>query len=132
MKGTGINVTSSVEYFDAPAAAAIAAAFASSPKLAACSKEAFTADIKRNAPDGFGVGPAEVAPLEFPKLGQATVAFRVRSTVEPTPGLKVPINHDAVFVFKGDAVIRFTFLAPGQPFDPALERTLVDAVVGRA
>jgi hypothetical protein len=128
--GLATQVTSAVEYLPPGAVSGFAAAF-SGPKLTACAQEAFTSDVKRNAPPDAQIGTVGVAPLAFEKLGQLTVASRVTAMLD-LGGLKITIFQDLTYVFKGDAVARVTFLNPGGPFDPALQKALVEKVAGRA
>ncbi|MEO7518122.1 MAG: hypothetical protein ABIY58_05110 [Acidimicrobiales bacterium] len=86
----------------------------------------FAAAVKRNAPPDGTVAAIEVAPLDLPKLGDATSAFRATTMLDM--GIQIPVTQDFVFVFKADAVIRVSFLGAGQPFQPALQRTLVGIV----
>ena len=130
-KPPATKIASTVEYFSAPAAQAIAAAFAPGPKFDGCSKQTFTADLKRNAPPGSTFGDVAITPLDFPKLGQTTSASHITSVLSIPGGPTIPINQDIILVVKGDAVSRFTFLSPGQPFPADVERTLVEKVVAR-
>lgn len=132
VRGIATQVASTVEYVPMPAVQAMAMAFAGSDKLTSCSKEAFTADVKRNAPEGATPGPVEVAPLEFPQLGQLTSASRTTTTMQLPGGPAIPITQDLIIVFKGEAVSRLTFLNPGAPFPADLQRALVEKVVSRA
>lgn len=127
--GMATQVTSAVEYLAPASAPGIAAALAG-PKYTACAKEAFTADIKRNAPPEATLGTIEVAPLDFEKLGQLTVAARATAMLD-LGGLKITIFQDLTYVLKGDAVSRVTFLNPGGPFEPNLQKLLVEKVSGR-
>lgn len=130
-RGVGTQVTSSVEYLPTASAQSIAMAFAG-PKFTACAKEALTAGVKRNAPPGAKLGTVEVAPLDFPKLGLLTSATRATTTIEGLAPMPVPVFQDFVFVFKGEAVSRFTFLNPGAPFQADLQPALAEKVVGRS
>jgi len=131
VRGIATQVASTVEYIAMPSVQAMAMAFGGSEKLASCSKEAFTADLKRNAPEGATVGAVEVVPLDFPQLGQLTSASRTTTTLQLPGGPSIPITQDLVIVFKGEAVSRLTFLNPGAPFPSDLQRTLVEKVVSR-
>lgn len=127
--GVATQVTSAVEYLAAGSAPSIATTIAG-PKYTACAKEAFTADVKRNAPPGATFGTIDIAPLDFEKLGQLTVAARATAMLD-LGGLKITIFQDLTYVFKGDAVSRVTFLNPGGPFEPNLQKLLVEKVSGR-
>lgn len=134
-KPPATKFVSTVEYFASPSVQSrvqsIAAGFAPGPKFDKCALEAFTADLKRNAPQGSTVSTVEVTPLDFPKLGQATSASHVMTILSIPNGPTIPISQDVIVVFKGDAISRLTFLSPGQPFPPDIERTLVGTVVDR-
>jgi hypothetical protein len=129
-RGPATQVTSAVEYLSASSAAALATAFGG-PKLASCAEQAFVADVKRNAPEGSTPGAVQVAPLDVPKLGQLTSAFRA-STPLDMGGFEIKITQDFVIVFKDDSVSRVSFLGAGQPFNTELQNSLVGKVVGRA
>lgn len=128
--GQATQVVSTVEYLPTASAQAVAMAFAG-PKFVACAKEALTAGVKRGAPAGATVGAVEVAPLGFPKLGLLTSASRATTEIDMGP-VKIPIFQDFVFVFKGEAVSRFTYLNPGAPFRADLQPTLAEKVVARS
>ena len=132
VRGIATQVASTVDYFALPSVQAVAMAFGGSEKLPACSKEAVTADVKRSAPEGATMGAVEVAPLDFPKLGQLTSAYRATTTAQLPGGPSIPITQDLVIVFKGEAVSQLTFLSPGMPFPVDLQRTLTEKVVSRA
>jgi hypothetical protein len=127
VRGVATQMTSTVEYFATASAQPIAMAFAGSPKLDACAKEAFASDVKRNAPPGLEPGEITVARLEFPKSGLLTSAFRIKAPVGP-----IEITQDFIVVFNTETISRFTFLNPGQPFPSDLQQSLVAKVAGRA
>ena len=130
-RGLATQVRSTVEYTTPPAAAAVSAAFAG-PKFEECAKEAVAADAKRSAPEGGVPGPVQMAPLDFPSLGGGqTSAYRFNVTIG-LDELQVPIFQDLVTVFDGGTVIRILFLNPGSAFPQELQRSLAQAVVGRA
>ncbi len=132
VRGIATQVASTVEYIPLPSVQAVAMAFGGSEKLPACSKQAITADVKRSAPQGATTGSVEVAPLDFPKLGQLTAAYRATTTAQLPGGPPIPITQDFVIVFKGEAVSQLKFLSPGMPFPADLQRTLTEKVVSRA
>ncbi|MBW3548407.1 MAG: hypothetical protein KY452_09780 [Actinobacteria bacterium] len=124
------QVRSTVEYMPEAQAQELAAALAG-PEFQQCATEAFEEDAVRSAPEGGVPGPVEVSPLEFPELGEQTLAWRVNVTID-LEGLEVPIFQDLVVVFDGEAASRLMFLNPGSEFPPELQRTLVETVVDRA
>jgi len=129
LRGLATQARATVEYPES-SAQSIASALAG-PKFKDCATEAFTADVKRNAPEGGVPGPTTLSTLDFPKLGQATSATRVNATISLSE-LQVPIFQDYIVVFDGDAVIRTVFLNPGSAFPPDLQRSLVEKAVARA
>ncbi len=124
------QVRSTVEYMPEPQTQELAAALAG-PEFEQCATDAFEEDAARSAPEGGVPGPVEVSPLDFPELGEQTLAWRVNVTID-LEGLQVPIFQDLVVVFDGEAVSRLMFLNPGSEFPPELQRTLVETVVDRA
>lgn len=130
LRGLATQTRSTVEYMPEPSVQAISTALAG-PKFNGCATDAFTADSKRSAPEGGVPGPVRVAPLDFVKLGQTTSATRINVEINLAE-LQVPVFQDLVVVLDGEKVIRMTFLNPGGPFPPELERSLVEKVVGRA
>jgi len=130
LRGLATQGRSTVEYTTEDAASSIATALGG-PKFQGCATEAFTADVKRSAPQGGKPGPAALAPRDAPLTAAKTFAYRVTATIS-LDELKVPLFQDFLVVFKGGAVIRMLFLNPGSEFPQDLERSLVDAVVSRA
>ena len=130
LRGLATQVRSTVEYMPEPQVQELAAALAG-PQFEQCAIDAFEEDAARSAPEGGVPGPVEVSPLEFPELGEQTLAWRVNVTIN-LEGLEVPIFQDLVVVFDGEAVSRLMFLNPGSEFPPELQRTLVETVVDRA
>lgn len=128
-RGPATQLRSAVEYLPPAKVQDLVTAF-NGPKLASCAQQAYTADVKRNAPEGAEVGPIAVAPLDVPKLGQLTSASR--ATTKISLGFPIDISQDFVVVFKEDSVTRVTFLGAGTPFDPELRQSLLGKVVGRA
>lgn len=121
---------STVEYTSPARAKAVTAALAG-PKLERCYTKAVADDARRSAPEGGKVGTVTVAPLTLDVPGKATSATRASFVVDVN-GLKVPLVQDLVVVTDGGTLSRLNFLGAGGPFQPALQRSLVDAVVARA
>lgn len=131
VRGLATQARSTVEYGSEASAASVASALAG-PKFQGCAGAAFTADVKRSAPEGGIPGPVAVAPLALPSIAPAkTTTFRITVTIN-LGDLQVPLFQDFLVAYKGGAVIRMFFLNPGSEFPQDLERTLVDKVVGRA
>ena len=129
-RGLATQARSTVEYTTESSASAMATALAG-PRFRECAKEAFTADVKRSAPEGGVPGPVEVAPLDVPQLGQKTFASRITVTVN-LQELQVPLFQDFLVIFEGGTVVRMLFLDTGGPFPQELARSLAEKVVGRA
>jgi hypothetical protein len=130
LMGLATQARSTVEYTTEAAAAASAAALAG-PKFQGCAADAFKADVERSKPEGSTAGSVQVAPRDFPPLGQRTLAWRINATVN-LDDLQVPLFQDFLVIFNGGTVIRLFFLNPGSEFPQMLERTLVEKVVSRA
>lgn len=129
LQGIGTQARSTVEYVSEERAQELAAALTSGD-FNDCATEVFGEDAVRSAPEGGTPGPLTVAPLDFPSLGDSTSATRI--TFEMKVGdLPIPITQDLIVVFEGGTVSRLSFLNPGGPFAPNLQRTLVETVVNR-
>jgi hypothetical protein len=129
LQGVGTQVRSTVEYVSEARSQELAAVLTSGD-FVECATEVFTEDAARSAPEGGQPGPLTVAPLDFAPLGQSTSATRINFEMK-VGDLPIPISQDLIVVFEGGTVSRFSFLNPGGPFAPNLQRTLVEAVVGR-
>lgn len=129
LQGVGTQARSTVEYVPEARARTIAAALTGGD-FTRCATEVFTEDAGRSAPEGGQPGPLTVLPLEFEALGQSTSATRITFEMR-VDDFPIPISQDLIVVFEGGTVSRFTFINPGGPFPPALQRTLVETVVGR-
>ena len=129
LRGLATQARTTVEYTSEASANAIEAAL-SSRQANACLASAFTADVKRSAPEGGTPGPATVAPHNVAAVAPRTKAYRITAEVS-LDELKVPLFQDFYVIFTKGAVIRAMFLNPGSPFPPELERTLLQKVVGR-
>lgn len=129
VRGLATQAQSTVEYMPQPSAQAIASALAG-PKLNSCASEALSADAAREH-EGAQKGEVEVSALDFPQMGEATSATRVKVTLN-LPERRVPIFQDLIVVTKGESVTRVVFLNPLEPFPEDLQRSLVEKVVSRA
>ena len=131
LQGLGTQARSTVEYVSGERQQAIAAAFTSGD-FDACAVEVFSEDARRSAPEGGVPGPLTVTPLDFPSLGMSTSARRIAFEMK-VGDLPIPISQDLIVVFEeGGTVNRLSFLNPGGPFAPNLQRALVEAVVARS
>ena len=129
--GLATQVTSKVAYSPSPERAREVASAYTGDKFTGCAQQAFAGDVTRNAPPGATAKDVQVAPLEFPPLGDSTAAHRVTATIEIMGG-SLPLFMDFVAVFEGEAVSRLVFLNPGSPFPAELQRSLTEKVVTRA
>ena len=130
-RGIATQAVSTVEYTTPASADAINAAL-TGPKFQACANSAFVKNTKESAPSGSKPGPPVVTPLAVPPAGQKMFAFRVNVKIDVGNGLIINIFHDYYVISNGGTLIRLWFLNPGGGFPPALEQTLVKAVVTRA
>jgi len=130
LRGLATQARSTVEYTSEASSAAISSALAG-PKFQGCANEAFTADVKRSAPQGGVPGPVTIAPLDVAAVAPAkTTTYRINVTIS-LDELKVPLFQDFMVIFNRGAVIRLFFLNPGSEFPRDLQRTLIDKVVSR-
>jgi len=133
LRGLATQGRSTVEYMPEASSTAIANALAG-PKFGTCFNTAFSADVKRSAPEGGVPGPVTVAPYaggSKPAAPAKTSAYRV--TVEISLGeLKVPLFQDFFVIFTKGAVIRAFFLQPGAEFPQDLEKSVIEKVIARA
>ncbi len=130
LRGLATQAQSTVEYMSEPAANSTADTLAN-PRFEECATEAFNADAERNKPEGATPGPARVAPLDIPQLGQRRFATRANFSMN-LADLQVPITQDLIVLFDGGTVIRMMFLNAGSPFPEDLQRSLMQTVFDRA
>lgn len=130
VSGIATQVTSSVAYLETEEQVQAAAAAYTGEQFLECAQTAFAGDLERNAPEGATAEDVEVSELEFPELGDATVAQRVTATIH-IGEITLPLFMDVVVVFNDDAVSRMVFLNPGGPFPEELQRSLAEKVAGR-
>lgn len=130
--GMATQVSSTVAYaVDAARVDALVAAL-STPGFRRCAEQAVGSDLQRNAPPEASVTDIQVAPLEFPKLGEATFASRGTATAKVGDAITIPVFTDLIVVLEDDVISRLTFINGGGPFPAALQRTLVETVAARA
>lgn len=130
LRDLATQARATVEYTSEASTTAIEAAL-SSRKANSCLASAFTADVKRSAPEGGVPGPATVAPHDVAAVATRSKAYRITAEVS-LDELKVPLFQDFYVIFTKGAVIRAMFLNPGSQFPPELERTLLQKVLARA
>ena len=92
------------------------------PLLPTCLEDMFT----RLLTDQVGTAPTavDVAPLEVTEYGDVTVGFRVTITVSAR-GETLTFYADLVLMGKDRAEVFANFFGVGQPFDPALQESLL-------
>lgn len=131
LRPVATQAQSTVEYArPGPAIQTVRAAL-ESPAFSKCAEDVFGDAIGWSAPAGASVGAVSVGPLEAPVRTDHVFAAQITAPVT-LPDLTITIVQDFVVVFDDSSVTRMLFLDAGKPFDPQLERTLAEAVVGRS
>ncbi|MCA1702705.1 MAG: hypothetical protein LC808_05315 [Actinobacteria bacterium] len=94
------------------------------PKLQPCVKDFFTKLLTKE----IGTAPTsvDVAPLEMPKHGDATVGLRMTIVAGAEPARTM--YADLVLMGKSPAEVTVSFFSVDQPIDPALETSVVDSL----
>ena len=98
------------------------------PKLQTCVKDVFNKVLTTQI--GSAPTSLDVAPLQVPSHGDVTIGLRmtVGATIQ---GVPLTLSLDLVVMAKNRAETSATFLNVGQPFDSALETSLVDKLGAR-
>jgi hypothetical protein len=98
------------------------------PKLQPCLQTFLTKALTK----GVGSAPTsvQVSSLPVPSLGDVTVGLRITAGIT-TQGQALTVYLDAVLMGRNRAEVTSTFLNVGQPFDAALQRTLLDKLGAR-
>lgn len=130
LRGLATQAQSTVEYTTTSGADAVTTAMAG-PRFMDCANQAFTADLKRNAPEGATPGAVTVATRPVAQRGQKSMGWRINGKVNLAE-LEVPLFNDFIVIVDDTALIRVLFLNPGSEFPQELEQSLVDKVVSRA
>lgn len=101
------------------------------PKLPDCVRSQFDKELKTEAAD-VEFAPIEVAPVEFPTLGDGTRAVRLSTAVAAADGAPVAIHADFVFIRKGRAQLTLSFVNAGEPFPADVAADLAGKMAARA
>ncbi|MCU1450233.1 MAG: hypothetical protein JWP02_2403 [Acidimicrobiales bacterium] len=97
-------------------------------KLQTCVKDTFDKELTKQL--GSAPTSLDVTPLDVPKHGDLTTALRMKVGAS-VQGVSLDLYLDVVLMGKRRAETTATFLNLGQPFDPALQKTLVDKLGAR-
>jgi hypothetical protein len=123
----GTFVSSSTGVFKTAAMARTGYARVAVPALPRCFAELFKKGIPRpSSATIFSAGP-----LDFPKYGDRSNAYRITSSVK-TPAGRVRATIDLVVFNRGQVDIAIIFLGINQALPASLEQGLVAKVAGRA
>ncbi|MFY9587657.1 MAG: hypothetical protein WAT66_09400 [Actinomycetota bacterium] len=99
-----------------------------SPKLESCIKDFGGQALKEGLEESGSkvtLKSVEVDPIPTKKYGDATLGRRITATIV-LEGQELAAYIDLVFILKGRAEVSAFFAGIGQPFDAALERSLID------
>lgn len=101
-----------------------------------CYAEAFTDALEKemattDAPDDLEFGDVTFDPLDFPELGDGSVAYRVTVPFS-TQGISVDLYLDLVAVQVGEVGISAQYMSPLTPFDTDEAARLTEIMVDRA
>jgi hypothetical protein len=99
-----------------------------SSKLESCIKDFGGEALKQGLEESGSevtLKSVEVDPITTKKYGDATLGRRITATIV-LEGQDVAAYIDLVFMLKGRAEVSAFFAGIGQPFDAALERSLID------
>lgn len=139
LDGARQEVQSSVGLADTAAQQRERLALFERPEMAACLTTVVAETIRKGieSPDPAGGPPASAAVgavaterIDFPAVGDGTLAYRVAIPVEAA-GRQVTVYADLVVAISGRAGARLTFLSLGSPFPPELAVELTRRVVDR-
>jgi hypothetical protein len=97
-------------------------------KLQTCVKDTFNKELTKQL--GSAPTSLDLSTLDVPKHGDLTTALRMKvgATIQ---GVSLDLYLDVVVMGKHRAETTATFLNLGQPFDSALQKTLVDKLGAR-
>ena len=97
----------------------------SGPKFIPCVKSGLVDSFRRQLrPQGGSLQSLSVKPLQAPRYGQISVGFRLTARVR-AQGQLLTIYTDYILLGKERIELWAAFFSVDQPFDPALERTLL-------
>jgi hypothetical protein len=97
-------------------------------KLQTCVKDTFNKELAKQL--GSAPTSLDVSTLDVPKHGDLTTALRMKVGAS-VQGVGITLYLDVVLMGKRRAETTATFLNLGEPFDPALQTTLVDKLGAR-
>lgn len=126
--GTLTQVSATVEMAPSVEVAETEFANLKRPRFHECVQQQFD---ESQADSGLDFAPSRAQELDFPDLGDGTVATRI-TTLLTSEGQQITIYADIVFVRKGRAQLTLYFLRGFQPFAPELANSLVRRMVARA
>lgn len=101
-----------------------------SPKFVGCMREVFEAELLEQAAANFG--PANTDQLDFPTVGDGTIAVRMSTSVEAEDGERIPLFIDFIVVRKGRVGMTLTLMNAPEPFPTELALALAETMVSRA
>jgi len=93
------------------------------PKFQTCIETLLTKALTKAA--GSAPANVQVAPITVPTFGDITVGMRMTAGITAA-GQSLTIVVDAILMGKNKAEVTATFSNLAQPFDQALEKTLID------
>lgn len=105
-------------------------AAATSGRFVDCLGEQFEAQLLEQPHAGFG--PAAAEPLDFPAVGDGTVAVRMSTSVEAEDGERIPLFVDFIVIRKGRVGMTLTLMNAPEPFPTERAVAMAEAMVARA
>jgi hypothetical protein len=126
--GQGTQVTSEAQIEKSEATYKSDIAAVKGPKLQPCLQDFVTKALSK----AVGTAPASVqlADLPVPSFGDATIGKRLTAGLT-VQGQTINVIVDFVLMGKNKAEVTASYTNLGQPFDPALEKTLIDKLGSR-
>lgn len=107
-----------------------ASAMTTNPKFVDCLRAQFEAQLLEEPAANFG--PATTEPLDFPAVGDGTVAVRLSTSVETQDGERIPLFVDFIVVSKGRVGMTLTLMNAPEPFPTELAVALAERMASRA
>ncbi|HEY5985628.1 MAG TPA: hypothetical protein VIV12_04485 [Streptosporangiaceae bacterium] len=118
--GSSAQLVRTIEDFRADMAAY------SGPTFIPCIKSTLVDSFRRQVePQGGSLQSLTVEPLQAPRYGQISVGFRVTAKARAPQGQRLTVYTDYILLGKERIELWATFFNVDQPFEPALESTLV-------
>lgn len=122
--GPGAEVSSSASYVRTRADADADLAAVRGPRFEGCARDELTKVVTKQLPTGVALQSVTLTRRTVGTYGEATEAFRVSADVAGQ-GVSLAADVDLVLLRKGRAEVTASFTDLGNPFDAALERTLL-------